>query len=338
MSDPFIRKIQMLKLIGSHKQKKGIKEIHAALLTEGFDVNIRSVQRDIKLFELLFDIENDGNKDQPGWVWKKDPDGVMLPSMSPITALTFKLAERYLQRVFPSATLNHLKSYFKDADAYLKTTKENKLNNWDDKVSIISPKQQFITPEVNSELQDEIYDGLLNNKQLNVIYQGKYRDSRDYVINPIGIVVVDDVIYLLGTLWKYTNVRQFALHRFIEVNVSEDEAISVEGFNQQEYIKQGNFGFPVSDKEKSIDLVFKAQEWVADFVDDQALSTDQTIEFLDDGSERPYKISGNVLNTAQLRWWLSHYVTNIEIIAPASLRDEFKNNAKRLHSLYCPDL
>ena len=334
MSRSFNRKIQTLKLIGSSGNKKGLKEIHKALLAEGFDIDIRSLQRDINALAESFEIENDGNKDQPGWFWKKEAKGLNLPGLTPSVALTFKMAEHYLKKVFPRSTLDNLNGYFNNANRYLKSLTANKLALWDQKVAIISRKQPFIIPEVDESLLAKIYDGLLKEKQLDVIYQPKYSQARDYTINPLGIVMVDEVIYLVGTLWKYSDIRQFALHRFIEVENSDNDLLPAPEFDLQRYTKEGGFGFPIQEGDREIELTFKAPKWIAEFSEESALSADQTITDTKDGSARPYTITATVLNTAQLRWWLSHYVANIEIIAPLSLREEFKANAKALGELY----
>ncbi|WP_413698833.1 hypothetical protein ACLKMH_14710 [Psychromonas sp. KJ10-10] len=100
MSSTFARRIEILKLIGLHNQKKGLKEIYMSLKNEGIEVDIRTIQRDMKSLSTMFDIENDGNKDKPGWSWKKESKGLTLPTISPSVALTFKMAELYLKKYF----------------------------------------------------------------------------------------------------------------------------------------------------------------------------------------------------------------------------------------------
>ncbi|WP_413698834.1 helix-turn-helix transcriptional regulator [Psychromonas sp. KJ10-10] len=216
----------------------------------------------------------------------------------------------------------------------MKTLSDNKLSNWDKKVAIISRKQPFIVPDVGDEILAKVYDGVLNEKQLSVCYQPKDSSEKNYNIHPLGIVMVDEVIYLVGTIWKYTDIRQFALHRFISVDNTEEDIITVEGFDLRKYQQSGNFGFPVDENKKEIELEMMVAHWVADFLNEQALSINQKIVETEPESPRPYKVTATVLNTAQLRWWLSHFVVNVEIIGPVSLREEFKENAKSLGKLY----
>ena len=218
-----MRKIQTLRFIEYSSNKKGIKELHELLVGEGYQVDIRSVQRDVKALSKVFDIENDGNKDQPGWFWKKDAKRIELPNMDPCVALTFKMAEHYLKGIMPPSSIKNLSSYFSNAQKLLKHNQDNKLSNWDDKVAIISRTQPLIAPDINEQLLDKIYAGLLSETQLKVHYQPKYSIPGDYTINPLAVVTIDEVIYLVGTVWKYTDIRQFALHRFVEVENTECE-------------------------------------------------------------------------------------------------------------------
>ena len=73
-----------------------------------------------------------------------------------------------------------------------------------------------------------------------------------YRINPIGLVVRDSVIYLVATLAENDELRQFVLHRIKSAQVLEDPATSPRGFDLDEYIAKGGFGWPTG---KNIRLI-----------------------------------------------------------------------------------
>ena len=256
--------------------------------------------------------------------------------MEPSVALTFKLVEQYLKSVIPPDTLHNLDKYFHDADKYLLENTDNKLANWDDKVAIISRTQPFIPPEIEQALLITIYESLLQEKQINAHYHPKDSDPRDYTINPLGIVMVDNVAYLVCTLWNYQDIRQLALHRFVRVEKSNTDLIPSPDFNLQEYTRQGGFLFPIEEQDNKIELVIKVPKWIADYLQELSLSADQQIIDCKDGSERPIKVTATVLNTAQLSWWLAHYGADVEVIAPMQLREQFAEQAKAQYELYQP--
>ena len=93
----------------------------------------------------------------------------------------------------------------------------------------------------------------------------------------------------------------------------------------------------LGDGSEEINLSFTAPLWVADNLREIALSSDQIINDNPQDPYRTFKITATVLNTAQLRWWLSHFGAEIELIAPLSLRKEFIEEAKALADLYLKD-
>ena len=46
------------------------------------------------------------------------------------------------------------------------------------------------------------------------------------------------------------------------------------------------------------------------------------------------RLQATVPNTAQLRWWLMGFGEGVEVLEPASLRQEFVNMAQSLNGMY----
>ena len=61
-------------------------------------------------------------RDKPyGWCWHKDAVGLN-PAMDPIEALTFSLAEEYLEPIMPGKSFKRMKIFFDRANSVLKET------------------------------------------------------------------------------------------------------------------------------------------------------------------------------------------------------------------------
>lgn len=61
-------------------------------------------------------------------------------------------------------------------------------------------------------------------------------------VNPLGIVVMDQVMYLVCTIWGYNSldsVRQLALHRMRSAEMKEESLVIPEEFSLQGYIDGG---------------------------------------------------------------------------------------------------
>ena len=332
MNNTFSRKIQILQLIENSNNKVGVKEIHEKLTGEGYTIDLRSVQRDVNTLAKNFEIENDGNKDQPGWYWKKDAKHIQLPVMDSSVALTFKMAELYLKDILPTSSLANLSQYFHSANDKLNTTSENGLASWNKKVAILSRSQPLLAPKIDKNILNTVYEALLKETKLKAHYQPKNGMPGEYLLNPIGIVVIEKVIYLLATIREYTDIRQLALHRFITIENTKLAMQPSENFDLHEYIKQGGFHYLKENDDTKIELCMHADDGVAHYLRETPLSEDQKITPIENSSA--FTIQATVLNTLQLRWWLSHYGASIEILDPVELREEFKKIAHDMNTLY----
>ena len=332
MNDACMRRIQTLRLLPKAPARISVARIHDALIGQGFEIDKRSIQRDLNTLATLFAIESDGNKDIPGWFWKKDAEKLELPEMEPAVALSFRLVRAFLERFMPPNTLADLGDYFTHADKVLDNLPNNQLSQWSNKVALFSRNQPLLSPSIPEVILNSVYTALLTDKQLHASYRPRQEDeTKEYTINPLGLVVVDKVIYLVGTLWEYRDIKQFALHRFESAVVSEDNAIEYYGFDLQKYIKQGRFEYLV-EGDTLIKLKLALSSELAYHLNETPLSHDQTIK-LDKTTQRLI-LRAQVKNTQQLRWWLMSFGSELEVLAPSRLREEFSHIAKALGALY----
>lgn len=335
MSDTLFKRIQILKLLPKFPARISTSDIHQRLESEGFKLTKRTVQRDLNDLAKLFAIESDGNKDIPGWCWQADAEKIELPEMDPSVALTFQMVKEHLQKFMPPSVISGLSGYFSNADKLLMGLKDNSLTDWSSKIATLSRTQPLIAPKLDSDILSNIYMALLSETQITAHYQPKLEEPRDYTINPLGIVVVDQVIYLVGTLWEYKDIKQFALHRFIKVDNQKSGIIKSKDFDLKEYIESGQFYFPVANQDKTINLKLKANKWIAKHLEEVSLSDNQVIKPIEDSES--FEISATVENTQQLRWWLNGFGDGVEVLQPSHLREEYIQLSKNLRSIYHPE-
>lgn len=329
MNDACYRRIQTLRLLPTAPARISVSILHDKLVGQGFEIDKRSLQRDLNSLSKLFAIESDGNKDIPGWYWRKDAEKLELPEMEPAVALSFRMVKLFLERFMPPSTLDDLVPYFKHSDSILNNLVSNHLSDWNNKIAILSRSQPLLSPSIDPVVLAETYQALLLEKQLRAHYQPRSEEPRDYVINPLGIVMVDKIIYLVGTLWEYQDIKQFALHRFISAEQLESTAAAPSDFALNDYIHTGHFEYLV-DGDETINLRLKITKGIAIHLSESKLSGDQSIDFTEDG----VFLSATVKNTQQLRWWLMSFGDGLEIMQPISLREEFRDTFKSLNAIY----
>ena len=330
MTDTTLRQLKLLEYLPRQPRKVSPQEIKESLLQSGFEVSIRTIQRDLKTLSAILPLISD-ERDKPyGWSWHKDAAGLN-PAMDPIEALTFSLAEEYLEPIMPGKSFKRMKVFFERANNVLKEMDKSSIKKWRDNVRVIPQWQTLMTPSINEKAEAAIYEALLKGHQLEVKYLKRGEVKADKrTINPLGIVLQGVVHRLICTMAEDPeSPRHLPIHRFKSAEWNGNNATSPKGFNLDSFIESQNIGFLVSKKPLSLEVIF---EPMAGFhLTETPISKDQILKQLEDGR---YLLKVKLPDTSQLRWWLLGFGGQIEIIRPVSLRKEFKETGNKMTELY----
>ncbi|WP_054759543.1 helix-turn-helix transcriptional regulator [Methylomonas koyamae] len=186
-------------------------------------------------------------------------------------------------------------------------------------------------PEIDATVLAVVYEALLKDLRMKATYHAIERDAKTYEVNPLGLVFRHNVIYLVATINDYIDIKQLALHRFIDAELT-DKAVNIPGgFSLNNYIEQGEFDYPTNDIDQTIPITFKISAFMKQLLLETPISSDQQISILDDDR---YLLHATVKNTEQLRWWIRSFSTNIEVLEPPALRAEMATEARALIKLY----
>lgn len=323
------RQMTMLRFI-PRGRKVTAREIRRALLDEGFDVSLRTVQRDLREIEEtgLFPLESDTRGKPHGWCWNAQ-SVYDIPGMTPSVALAFVLARRYLLDGFPPGVLEHLGAHFKRAEQLLMENPSPAMRRWPEKIAILPRQQRLLPARVEQGIHDTLAQALMDEKQVTAHYQPRDREARDYVLNPLGLVMRGSTTYLVASVKDYDDPMQFALHRFQSVEILPRPARTPAGFRLKEYLRSHAFDYPL--QEESIRLVALFTPMTAKHLHETPLCEDQVLKPCEDGRE---ELTATVKDTQELRWWLMGFGDAVEIREPYALRQEFAALARKLVAHY----
>lgn len=328
--DSLLRYVDMLCLIPKEPKSISTPEILKKLQSTGYDVNLRTVQRDlIKLASSpLFPLSNTENTKPLRWFWIDNTSHLQFPMMSTDEALTFKLAEMFLKPLLPPSVRSRLSGYFDLAD---KRLEESKFEDWIDKVGIIPNNLSLLPAEIEPSVLAVVYEALLKNQRFKATYQPLHHPEKVYEISPLGLVFRDNVIYLVATLFNYTDIKQLVLHRFKNAELSDRIVNSPKGFVLKDYIEQGRFNYPVDNNLQSISLKLKVGRLIKQLLQESPLCSEQRITEID---EENYLIAAVVNNTEQLHWWIHSFGNRVEVLEPLELREQFAKTSQALYAMY----
>lgn len=330
MTDTTLRQLKLLELLPRQPFKKSPQILKNDLTQIGFEVSIRTIQRDLKVLSSILPLISD-ERDKPyGWSWHKNAPGLN-PAMDPIEALTFSLAEEYLEPIMPSKSFNRLKIFFDRANSVLNELDKSSIKKWRDNVRVVPQWQTLIPPKIQDEAESEIYEALLRGYQIEGYYQKRGQtEPEKRIINPLGIVLQGVVHRLICTMEDSQEVpRHLPIHRFKKAKLISTKVKKPKNFNIDAFIKSQNIGFLINDK--PIDLVAVFQPMAGFHLTETPVAEDQELTQLKDGS---YQLKVTLPDTSQLRWWLLGFGKQVEIKKPKSLRAEFRSVAKDLSLIY----
>lgn len=300
------RQWQVLSQLQRHRWV-GTAHIYEQLKLSGFDISLRTVQRDLNALAKRFPIEKN-NANPQGWRWKDDAPLQSLPHMNLSQAVAFNMVEANLTQLLPPAILDELFPWFDLARRQLKNSKVT--HSWLDRVRIEPATQPLIAPAIDLDSKDHIYHALFYQLQIRADYtRSNHTQASEYILNPIAIIQRGVIIYLLATRVDDVDavIRTFALHRFTQVDILESAAQTLPDFEIDRYLDSGVMGFshpllsqlPDFGKNTSVELRFTSKAGRS--LTESKLSADQQVIFNDDDT---LTIKATVNLTSQLVWWL----------------------------------
>lgn len=320
-SNSLYRQWQILSRLSTGKWM-GTRELQEILEREGIQISLRTIQRDLNQIAQRFPIES--NKTVPqGWRWRSDAPIQSLPHMTSSQAVTFMMVEEHLKHLLPPSLLEEMVPWFDLAKRSLST--QNNVRQWINRVRIVPATQPLIPPMVDRHAQQAIYEGLLQDKQIECIYRARMNQGEDktYTLNPLALVQKGPVIYLICTRHDKSDVQTFALHRFKAAKVLDTRALHPVNFDIDNYIESGALGFRVdySKPTENIQLKLTMTESTALSFYESHLSKDQVIQHID---ENIVEVQATVPYTSQLVWWLRSFGKKLLHIEPAELKNAVK--------------
>jgi len=316
MTDKLLRSLKMLQLVPRAPRKAETAKIRDTLLENGFDVSMRTIQRDLIKLSSIFPLVSDERNKPFGWSWRGN-DSVGFPAIDLPSALASLMTEKFLTDVLPSSVLKKLEPNFQQARNVLKETSSG-LGKWENKVRIIPRGLQLLPAEVKPGIMDTVYESLLLEKRFEAKYQPRNaKDLSEYEVSPLGIVNRNNVSYLVCTLWDYPDVKQMALHRFKSVSETDKGVVVPQGFDLDDYIEGGGFSYSESDKKIRLKLIFS--EEAGRHLYENPLSEDQVIDVAKDGR---VLVKATVLDADELRWWILGFGGLVEVVSPKKLRND----------------
>ena len=256
-------------------------------------------------------------------------DFLMLAPFSIEGASSNSGAVQYMQNMLPRSTLSHMAPWFEAAQG-VANGQVSTVTKWRDKLRVIPHTLNKVPAPINPDIQATIYTGLLNERQLQVTYRAitTGKEAKTYPVHPLGLVVMEQVVYLVCTVKDYQDARFLALHRIDSAELLETPAARPAAFDIDEFILR-EFGIRLG--KEPLDLVVRIRGVLAKYLAETPVAADQTMTPIDGAWTR---VKVRVQDTIQLRTWLRSLGPDAVVDEPETLRSQLRRECAELQALY----
>lgn len=303
-----MRWLDMLRLIPRDPQRIDTQTLQRKLGEIGYDISLRSLQRDLSEASRRFPLVSDEESKPFSWYFPKDYL-LEMPGMAPSVALAFSILNQHASHLLPTSVREQLSPWFHQAETVLDLNSSG-LRQWRDHLRVVPDWMPRLSPKLEPCVFEAVQRALLEGKKLRGQYQGrKDNEPKALLINPLGLVSRQEIYYLVCNLWDYENPVQLALHRFSTIDVLEEPVEEVVGFDLDNYVESGAFGVLLG---PPINIRLRFERKAGMHLMEAPISEDQETE--DDGPDH-FILTATVPDNAMLRWWIASFESRVERLA-----------------------
>lgn len=290
-----------------------------------FNVDAKTIQRDIDELRFYFDQANLGNKSIE---YDRKINGYKISSKSGydfgdrdiLVISKILLESRAFTKEEMDRILNILKALSKDKDKIEKMISNDKFN--------------YTAPRHNRNIIDFIWDvnySIRMHREVKVKYRRQDDKIKEYYIRPLGLVFNEYYFYVIGEIVGRENKHSivFRVDRFVEYKITEKKFMPYE-----DKLKEGEFSkriqFMYTGELMSIQFKFWGDSLEA--VLDRLPTATVIEEYYEDGKKIAL-INAEVYGEGVKRWLLSQKEF-LEVVRPESYRNEIKETIRKMYELY----
>lgn len=290
-------------------------------LTQLLEVSHRTIDRYIQCLrdEFLAPIEYD--RKRAGYFFREKWT-FPFPEFTEGEVISLLLLSNIIQQFNHTPLERSLKTLRKKIEelfpAPLKITPKNLEMMLSPFISVIKPKVEI------GKVFETIFEAIKNKKRISIVYNSlSSEEKRIREVEPYHIYNFDGVWYFCGYCSLRKEIRDFALDRIESAKILKEQFIVPSDFNPHDYLAKAFRMF----RGVTCDIVIRFDTYQARWIRERIWHPTQKIKNLDNG-ELLFEVKAN---PEEIKRWVLSYGSHAEIIKPTSLREEVKDEIKKLY-------
>lgn len=322
------RQWELLKRLPKKLPGLTVKQLHDYLEANDYNVTRRTVERDLANLSLMFPLQS--TEDLIAQQWYLMPKASFeLEGLTVTEAVSLSLVEDAVRPLLPASMLNVLAPRFEHARNKLNELKEGHPGaRLPYKVATVRADLNLQPPQINALILESIQEALINETQVRCRYYSAHSDKvSELTLNPLAMVQRGQITYLIATAAPFTDVRQYAVHRFHQAECLDSPCLDLEAFDLEHYLASDALQFGKPEK-----ITLKA--WIsahqARLLRETPLSEDMCLHEQDEG----FMVHATVSDTWQLQWWILSQGDGLLIHEPPALRQKIAGLLQKAAAAY----
>jgi predicted DNA-binding transcriptional regulator YafY len=336
------RYLDMLQIIPRAPKSISTKEIFNRLIEHGYDVSLKTVQRDLmKLMEDDYQLIYDEKGGEYSWYFLPGSKTWVFPGgLEEYTALSVVMADKYLKPVMPYAS-GFMPSFDSAKNSLLKkaeqntSRRDNEVSQWLDKVHVMPFEFARSSSDIEPDMKDFLYAAVEHESFVWLSYKkNDVADVVNYFIHPLGLIYRHPIVYLVGLDdGDKSTIRRFAMHRIVDYADSFEGKKIVHvrpaGFNLETYAEEA-FGLGRG-KYDTLNIKLWVDKNIAKEFEDCPIADGQVLNPVKGGG---FHLMATVPNSLELRRFIGSLGAQVKVLEPKELRAEFAAMACDLAKIY----
>lgn len=299
-----------------HAKPVTTTQLSVLMKESGYHVSRRTLERDLRKLSEIAGVDSERTAD--GNVWRHAGSKVTANAlMAPPEALTMMVAEGMLSKVLPASSHRYLDNEIQKARHTLDSS--NQFSRWQKKLHFSTGETSATALNHDQELNEKIYDAVLKELQIEVMYQGYGRSEANlYELNPLAIMVRDHYIYLVATVVGYPEeLKLFSFYRMHSVECQYSDIEKIEKSRLQAFIDSDTTRGFIDSQVYPIEL--KVRRYSYEWLKFNQLNHKQELSESDvDGW---YTVTFEDHVTYELAGWILKQSFDVKVESPPLLKD-----------------
>lgn len=255
-------------------------------------------------------------------------------------AIALLTLRRHAPNHLPGHVIQGLEAYFAGAERVLSESPTDPslgdARAWANKTVRVHAGYPLVSPLIHGDILNAIRKALYTSRVLDVAYQNSRLDTDapdSYQVVPLGLVERGPVLYLVASRQRRDGtfkIYQLRLDRFASAACTETPGVPDPDFDLDAYVRDDqSFSF-LPEGQIQLELRVREEDGYRHLFREQWLATDQVI--IDEPGG--FRLKATVTLSIALRNLLMERSARVEVLSPATLRDEIAEGLRQAIGRY----